>query len=293
MQRFISRVASHLSLFVLLLTASALPLNAQIFSIIRSTMVNTSTNTITISGSNFDVKVKPKVSLGAATLTVSSFTSTTIVASLGTVTAPGTYLLTVSSGPMLAAADVTLGAVGPPGQVGAPGTPGAQGSPGTPGTPGAAGPTGPQGQTGPAGGQVWSSNTVLPATIGNPYELVASPSGVSSALLQTGSNLETVALPLPQSCTASNFSVTVLGAGGTSELTVSLGISSADNLAPSNINELLLSCPVTASNGAPVTCNVVGSVALTAPSYLSISIEAVSNPAALANARILTSFVCQ
>jgi hypothetical protein len=287
MKRLIPRAASQLSLLVLLLAASALPLKAQIFSIIRSTTVNTNTNTITISGSGFDARVKPKVSLGGTSLTVSSFTSTTVVASLGTVTAPGTYLLIVSSGLTLAAADVTLGGAGPQGP---PGPIGQNGTPGTPGTPGE---QGQPGQQGPAGGQVWSSNTVLPATIDNPYELLASPSGVSSALLVAGANLATVALPLPQSCTASNFSVTVLGASGTSELTVALGTSTAANLSLSNINALPLSCTATAAGGVPVTCTSASSAALSAPSYLSILITAASNPTAFANARILTSFVCQ
>jgi hypothetical protein len=290
MQRLIPRAASQLSLLVLLLSASALPLKAQIFSIIRSTMVNTNTNTITITGSGFDAKVKPKVTLAGTSLTVSSFTSSTIVASLGSVTGPGTYLLIVSSGLTLAAADFTLGVGGSPGPMGPPGPPGAPGAQGTPGTPGTQGATGAQG---PAGGQVWSSNTVLPATIDNPYELFASPSGVSSALLQAGSNLETVALPLPQSCTASNFSVTVLGAGGTSQLTVALGSSSAGNLAPSSIDTLELSCLVTAASGAVETCTSASTAALTAPSYLSIYITAGADPADFASARILTSFVCQ
>ncbi|MGC1463559.1 MAG: IPT/TIG domain-containing protein [Terracidiphilus sp.] len=290
MQRLIPRVASQLSLFVLLLTASALPLRAQVFSIIRSTMVNTNTNTITITGSGFDAKVKPKVTLAGTSLTVSSFTSSTIVASLGSVTSPGTYLLLVSSGLTLAAADVTLGGAGPPGPPGLPGTPGAPGAPGTPGT---LGNTGPAGAQGPAGGQVWSSNTVLPATIDNPYELVASPSGVSSAMIQAGSSLSALVLPLPQSCTASNFSVTVLGAGGTSQLEVALGSSSADNLALGNINLLAISCLATAAGGGPVTCTSSNSFALTAPSYLSIFISAASDPTSFANARVLTSFVCK
>ncbi len=288
MQRLIPRVASQFSLFVLLLTASALPLRAQVFSIIRSTMVNTNTNTITITGSGFDAKVKPKVTLAGTSLTVSSYTSSTIVASLGSVTAPGTYLLIVSSGVTLAAADVTLGtggSQGPTGPPGPPGGPGIQGTPGTPGTTGA---------TGPAGGQVWSSNTVLPALIADPYEFLVPPTGVSSATLDAGSGaLANIALPLPQTCTASNFSVTVLGAGGSAGMLVALGTSSAASFGPSDVDALPLSCTANASSGQPVTCTSASTATLTAPTYLSIVVVASADPTNFANARILTSFVCQ
>ena len=80
--------------------------------------MNTSTNTITITGSGFSAKTKPTVQLGGTNLTVDSYAATSIVASLGSVTAPGTYLLTVTSGVTFAAADVTLGAVGPQGPIG-------------------------------------------------------------------------------------------------------------------------------------------------------------------------------
>jgi Collagen triple helix repeat (20 copies) len=145
-------VLRALSLLALLLTAFALPVKAQLFSLISNTMVNTTTNTITITGSGFSSRLKPTVSLGGTNLAVSSFNATSVVASLGPVTAPGTYLLTITSGITFAAADVTLGAVGPQGPVGplgltgAPGAAGPAGPTGAAGTPGA---TGPQGAAGP------------------------------------------------------------------------------------------------------------------------------------------------
>lgn len=115
MNRLVPRVFSPITLPGLLLFALALQAKAQLFPIISNAKVNTSINTITITGSGFNSRVKPTVYLGGTNLNVSSFTATSIVASLGSVTAPGTYLLTVASGVTFAAADVTLGAVGPQG----------------------------------------------------------------------------------------------------------------------------------------------------------------------------------
>jgi hypothetical protein len=146
MNRLFPRV---FSLLALLLTVFALPVKAQLFSIISNATVNTSTNTITITGSGFSTRVKPTVHLGATSLAVTSFNATSIVASLGSATAPGTYLLTVTSGITFAAVDVTLGAVGPQGPAGPQGVPGATGPQGPAGPTGAIGETGPQGTSGP------------------------------------------------------------------------------------------------------------------------------------------------
>ena len=116
MNRLVPRVFLPITLLALLLAAIPLPAKAQLFPIISNTKVNTSTNMITITGSGFNSRVKPTVYLGGTNLNVSSFTATSIVASLGSVTAPGTYLLTVTSGVTFAVADVTLGAVGPQGR---------------------------------------------------------------------------------------------------------------------------------------------------------------------------------
>lgn len=157
MNRLVPRVFSPVALLALLLTVFTLPAKAQLFSIISNTKVNASTNTITITGSGFGSKIKPVVYLGGANLAVSSFTDTSVVASLGSVTAPGTYLLTLTSGLTFAAADVTLGAVGPQGPVGLPGPTGGTGATGPigpigpVGATGAVGPIGPTGATGPAG----------------------------------------------------------------------------------------------------------------------------------------------
>ena len=106
MIRFVCRVFSPVALLTMLFTGSALPVKAQLFSVISATTVDTSTNTITIAGSGFNTRIKPVVALGGKTLAVSSFSNTSVVASLGSITAPGTYLLTVTSGFDFAAADV-------------------------------------------------------------------------------------------------------------------------------------------------------------------------------------------
>ncbi|HEX3987499.1 MAG TPA: IPT/TIG domain-containing protein [Acidobacteriaceae bacterium] len=149
MTRLIFRFLSPVALLALLFTATALPVKAQLFSIISNTKVNTSANTITITGSGFNSKLKPVVYLGGTSLAVSSFTTNTIVASLGSVTAPGTYLLTLVSGITFAAADVTLGAIGPQGPAGPIGLTGPTGLAGQAGSNGEAGPAGPQGAPGP------------------------------------------------------------------------------------------------------------------------------------------------
>jgi hypothetical protein len=145
MLRFATRLFSPAMMMALLFAAFPSLMRAQLFSVITATTVNTGNNTITITGSGFNAKIKPVVSLGGKNLAVSSVTTTTIVAGLGSVTAPGTYLLTVTSGFAFATADVTLGAVGPQGPAGPQGPLGPQGFTGE------AGPQGPIGPAGPAG----------------------------------------------------------------------------------------------------------------------------------------------
>ena len=105
-------------------------------------------------------------------------------------TAPGTYLLTVSSGATFAAADVTLGAVGPQGPIGPTGlagAPGLMGPPGLPGAPGATGATGQTGATGPMG-QTGAAGQAGPAgPTGDPGP--AGPTGATGAQGPAGPTL--------------------------------------------------------------------------------------------------------
>jgi len=147
----VSRSLLRLFVIALSLASLTLPLRAQLLPVIESATVNSAANTITISGIGFNTRIKPTVNLGGTNLTVNSYTSTTVVANLGSVTAPGTYLLTLTDGLLPAVADVTLGAVGPQGPQGAIGATGAQGPQGPIGFPGPQGAQGPIGPTGLAG----------------------------------------------------------------------------------------------------------------------------------------------
>lgn len=151
-----------LQFFLLALVPGAVTssLPAQVLPVIESAAVDTTAKTITIQGAGFPAQSKLKVSLDGTNLTVTSSTSTQIVASLGSVTAPGTYLLAVQGDLLIGIADVTIGGAGPAGPAGPAGAAGPAGPMGLPGAPGATGPagpagtpgaTGPVGATGPAG----------------------------------------------------------------------------------------------------------------------------------------------
>ena len=96
----------------------------------------------------FNFAGRPRVTLGAATLTVISTTATRIQALVPASVVPGSYLLTVTTGGhddnrgydgKYDESWITIGAIG------------AQGPAGSPGADGATGPAGPAGATGPSG----------------------------------------------------------------------------------------------------------------------------------------------
>ncbi len=182
---------------------------------------------------------------------------------------------------------VTVGAVGPQGPMGVMGLQGPPGTPGTQGPPGTQGITGP---VGPAGGQVWSANTQLRSS-GLSTE-VSAATGVSSTTIADFSGaLPMVVLPLPESCTASGFALTVIGAQGTSTAEVALGCSTPALLNAQEADQAL-SCTVTANSGATVSCTSPGTFSVASPGYLSIFETLFSNAPDFENARVLTSFVC-
>ena len=180
------------------------------------------------------------------------------------------------------------GALGPAGATGPTGPTGATGATGVVGVEGPEGPTGATGATGPAGtsgGQVWTSIMTIPGT-NTAY--AGSANGAStgvSPMLRVG---ETVAVPLPQNCTASNFKVTVFGAQNASYAQIGL----AYFVSPSVGFEPLY-CNVQAANGAPVSCSNAGTVALITPAYLYISAESLSTPTDYEGASVATSFICR
>ena len=149
----------RLSLAALLAFTLASAVEAQSLTpTVTSATVNLIADTITIDGSGFiELRGSPLVTLGGVSLSVKSFTNETVVASLGSVTTPGTYLLKVTTLLSTAQFDITIGAVGPQGPQGPQGLQGPvglngpQGPPGLQGPAGAPGALGPQGPAGPQG----------------------------------------------------------------------------------------------------------------------------------------------
>ena len=143
MQRRIASKLVRISLAALLFTALASTVSAQFspipFIASATANLNATPPTLTITGSQYSTFVAPAVTLNGVKLTVASFNKNTIVANLGSVIPPGTYLLIVTDRLFIGEFDVTIGAVGPTGATGATG---AQGVPGVPGVNGATGATG-------------------------------------------------------------------------------------------------------------------------------------------------------
>lgn len=95
-----------------------------------------------------------QVSIAGRPVAERVISSRRIVASVSPPLGPGSYTVTVATGPGRAGFDafeLTVGAVGPPGPVGPQGPVGPPGEPGPAGAPGPAGPQGPIGPTGPVG----------------------------------------------------------------------------------------------------------------------------------------------
>jgi hypothetical protein len=289
-------------------------------------------------------------------LTVSSFTPTTIVAELGSVTAPGTYLLTAGNGLLFAIADVTLGAVGPQGPIGATGpqgpqglmglmglqgVPGIQGPAGPAGATGPAGPagptgatgaigpagpagpvgatgpagptgptgatgpagpvgpsgptgpTGPTGATGPAGGQIWSANFLLPSLPAGPETILAPASGVGIGQNQTGEWAATVALSIPNSCTASGFTASEIGAANTSTAIVRLGQTATLATALQNQVYVAMGCNITANNGGLATCSDPGTSFFPAGTNVVAVFQNFYSGSDFSGAHVSVSWICQ
>jgi hypothetical protein len=155
------RIAMWVVVGVVLLSSSLSIRSAAAASsppVIISTVVSFSANQITITGKSFSPSgAKPMVSFNGSTLSVVSFTNTTIVASLPSASSipAGSYRLLVAN-PALPAAQaaifsMTLGAVGPIGPQGVPGPQGPQGTTGPAGPQGSQGPIGATGPQGPGG----------------------------------------------------------------------------------------------------------------------------------------------
>jgi len=120
---------------------------------IYAAVVNTSSNHITIAGTNLSpARLAPKVVFATTTLTLVSFTNQKLVATLPIGFSAGSYsLVVVNSNSQVATFSVTLGAVGPTGPQGPAGATGATGTTGATGATGSQGPAGPQGVPGTPG----------------------------------------------------------------------------------------------------------------------------------------------
>jgi hypothetical protein len=176
------------------------------------------------------------------------------------------------------------GPAGPTGPTGAVGPTGATGPAGATGPTGAVGPTG---ATGPAGGQVWSGNSLLPSGF-DTYAAFAPLSGVGGTYGTSGEGLKNILL-VPQDCTATNYTVTIYGAQGTS--TIDSGIAYSPTFYAGWYDTLV--CTVTANNGNPVSCTSPGPVSLTKGLQITNTILGATNPPDFDNVQVLTSFVCK
>jgi len=145
--------------------------------VIESAVVNTSSNQITISGSNFEPAANaPAVALNNASLVLVSSTNQTVVAKLPSGLGAGSYLLNLTNSSSLSITFVvTIGAVGP---AGVQGPSGATGPAGAAGAKGATGATGPAGAAGVAGAKGATGPQGLAGATG--------PAGVAGAKGATG-----------------------------------------------------------------------------------------------------------
>jgi hypothetical protein len=134
---------------------------------IASAFADQEQEVLTIRGSHLsDHRFAPRVTLGDRVLAVSSFGPTVVLAILPPDLPAGSYRLVVSRGRSSrhsGSLDITVGAIGPPGQAGPQGPEGKEGPAGPPGPQGATGPqgpggapgaTGPRGPAGPPGGEI-------------------------------------------------------------------------------------------------------------------------------------------
>jgi hypothetical protein len=183
------------------------------------------------------------------------------------------------------------GLKGDTGAQGAAGKPGAAGTPGAIGPEGPRGPSGPTGSTGlqgPTGGQVWSASTTLPAGITD-FNYVISPSGVSDTVGFV--DFLSRALPVPVSCTAGNFTVTMVGAVGAvgaDAMSATLISFASDLSAGATIGP---SCVVTPNGGPSASCSSSTTTSFKGGDF--IFLDLVSGGQTSSSEHVYVSFTCQ
>jgi len=249
-----------LACFMLVFVAGSAALAATGVSI-YSAVVNSAGSRITITGQDFSpAGVAPTVALAHTSLSLVSFTNSTIVASLPA-GFKGSYLVSVTNSvPQSGTFSVTIGAVGPTGPTGPTGPAGPQGPAGPTG---AQGPAGPQGQQGPPG-------TPGPPTILSGYCYNVNPGGTDFATIGLfsglGSNSGTGCLNGldPANTSGANTGLPMPSAGVLKNLTLIVyDLYGAPPPMPFPVQfqvwvnsiQTSLSCSITvASNNQPITC---------------------------------------
>lgn len=298
--------------------------------IILDTTVNAAQTQITIHGDGFGTQL-PTVYLETTALTVAQSSNTSIMATLPAGLAPGAYQVSVQNGQthQIGLFEATIGQIGPAGPAGPPGPVGPMGPAGPVGPIGAigpvgpagpigpagsigpvgpagpvgptgaigpvgpAGPTGPTGPTGQAGGQVWSANLLLPTPLPAGETLAGPATGVGTAQNYIGEWTATVALPVPNSCTASGFNVSEIGAVGTSTVQVDLGNTASLTTALADSAGAALYCTLTANNGGLASCSSTGTGPIAGGSYVFVALENFSSPSNFAGAHLSVNWICQ
>lgn len=186
------------------------------------------------------------------------------------------------------------GAIGPQGPAGAKGDTGATGAQGPAGPQGATGPQGPAGTgrgvagpRGPAGGQVWAASAYLPAETGSANWQIA-PSGANSGIPLDTDNFMDRLLPVPQSCTVSNFNASATGGTHSGGGLVSLSFLDSGDLFSTS-----LSCElaVPAGGGDPV-CSSATALQLTQGERI-VLIFKPDTAGDYGNSSVFASFTCQ
>jgi hypothetical protein len=162
--------------------------------VITGATANFLTNLITIAGTDLNVSGTPVVKLGTyPALVLVSSSATSIVATLPTGVAAGTYPLAVVSGAKSGAIDLTIGTTGP---AGAEGPIGPQGIAGPQGPLGPQGPAGTKGDTGAVGPQGLKGDTGAIGAVGPQGPIgpqgPQGPAGTSCTLVQNADGTATL-----------------------------------------------------------------------------------------------------
>jgi hypothetical protein len=140
------------------------------------------------------------------------------------------------------------------------------------------------------GGLVFSANLLFE---NNPVTAVGYAVGVNPFQENTGplTIIPETLLAVPSACTAAHFTVTVIGAAGTSTAAAFLG-STTDPTGNANEGGAL-TCTITANNGATVSCNSPLTNSLPAGAYVNFVVESFTHSSDFSGARAFMSFICE